>query len=99
MPLWFVSCHSRNDEKISSRLSMTPSPFPPFADLSYSAKARKPFPLREAGCDVKLPKSSVPLSIVPLQLRSNASHASSDVDAVQESLSFVLSLFKSNLTP
>src|SRR5258705_10816410 len=102
MPLWFVSCHRRSDEKIASRWSTTSSPFPPFSVLSYSVRARKPFfssPAGGPGCGVKLPKSSCPLSIVPLPLRSKVSQASSEPEAVQERPSGVPSLFMSNSTP
>src|SRR5260370_5010515 len=87
---------------MASFWSITPSPFPPFAGLSYSAKARNPFrstPGGGGGCAVRFPNNSVPLSMTPLPFRSSASHASSDPAAVQESFSFLPSLLKSKLTP
>jgi hypothetical protein len=66
---------------------INPSPFPPLTALSNSARAKKPFFSLDAGCGVKLPKSSEPLSIVPLPFRSNASQAWSDPDLVHEILS------------
>src|SRR5205085_7223583 len=101
-PLWLVSCHSRKDEKIASRLSITPSPLPPCTGLSYSARARKPFfscPAGGSGCGVKLPNNSAPLLITPSPLRSSASHASSAPAAVHESLSALPSPSRSKLTP
>src|SRR5205085_8911822 len=99
MPLWFVSCQRRNEAKIPSRGPIQPSPLPPFTGLSYSANARKPFGVAEGGCGVKLPNNSVPLSIVPLPLRSKASQASSESAAVHAHLSDVPSLSRSNATP
>src|SRR5438876_5835056 len=81
---------------------MTPSPLPPFHDLSYRASARNPFRVAPAGAEgwgLVLPNTSLPLSIVPLPLRSKTNQASSEPAAVQESLSFVPSLFKSKFTP
>src|SRR6185503_15581148 len=75
---------------------------PPLIDLSYSVKARKPFlysPAGGAGCGVKLPNNSDPLSTKPLPFRSNTNHASSDSAVVQESFSLKPSLSKSNSTP
>ena len=72
--------------KTASRLSITPSPLPPLAGRSKTASARKPLgssPAGGAGCGVKLPNNSCPLSIAPLPLRSKASHASSAPAAVQ----------------
>src|SRR5438477_9862620 len=103
MPLWFVSCHSRRLKKIASRRSITPSPLPPFSGLSYSASARNPLrPTPEGGgggCAVKLPNSSVPLSITPLPLRSSASQASSEFTDVHETRSLRPSPLRSNITP
>src|SRR5215207_249730 len=81
---------------------MTPSPLPPFCALSYSARARKPLremPVAGSGCGVKLPNSSLPLSIVPLPLRSSTRNASSEASDVHASCSFSPSLSKSKLTP
>src|SRR5712691_9310251 len=55
---------------MASRLSIIPSPFPPFAGLSNSANARKPFGFGEFGCGVALPNSSRPLSTAPLPKKS-----------------------------
>src|SRR5258707_4936392 len=102
MPLWLLSCHRRKLEKIASRPSITPSPLPPFHDLSYRASARNPFRVAPAGAGpwgVVLPNSSLPLSIVPSLSRSKTNHASSESASVQDSLSFVPSLFKSKFTP
>lgn len=99
MPLWFVSCHSRSEEKIVSPLSILPLLLPPSIGLSYSASAINPFGLAEEGCRVKLPNNSVPLSIEPLPLRSRASHESSDPLAVQPSRSAVPSPLISKSTP
>src|SRR5205085_1308551 len=101
-PLWFTSCQRRSELKIASRLSMMPSPFPPFCGLSYSARARKPFfscPAGGSGWGVKLPNNSAPLLITPSPLRSSASHASSAPAAVHESLSALPSPSRSKLTP
>src|ERR1700735_4651887 len=65
IPSWFASNHKRNAEKTASRKSMIPSPLPPFAGRSYTASAAKPFGLLEGGCEVKLPKSCLPLSMRP----------------------------------
>src|ERR1043165_1039502 len=81
---------------------MTPSPLPPFSGLSYSASARKPLrptPRGGCGCGEKLPKSSAPLSIDPLPLRSSASHASSEAIAVHAVFSATVSSLTSKLTP
>src|ERR1700730_5210762 len=76
--------------------------FPPFSGLSYSARARKPFfswPTGGSGWGVKFPKSSCPLSIVPLPLRSRASHASSEPTLVHAILSLPPMLLRSKSTP
>jgi hypothetical protein len=102
IPLWFRSCHSRRFENTASLLSMSPSPLPPFSGLSYSARARNPFhfwPWGGFGCGVKLPNSSVPLSMMPFAFRSRASHASSEPKAVQETRSAFPSLSRSKFTP
>src|SRR5438093_8720071 len=102
MPLWFVSCHNRSDEKILSVLFIKPSPLPPLAGLSNSLRARNPFfslPNGGGGCDVKLPNNSRPLSIVSFLFLSNASQASSEPGAVQDRCSVDPSPFKSKLTP
>src|SRR6266404_5402734 len=70
-----MSCHRRNLAKIASQLSMIPSPLPPYSGLSYWANARNPFLSISGGgggCGVKLPKSSVPLSIVLFPLPSTS---------------------------
>lgn len=51
---------------MASRLSIIPSPLPPFSGLSNSASARYPCGAAEGACAVKLPKSSLPLSMRPL---------------------------------
>src|SRR5690242_12036711 len=84
IPLWFVSCQSLRLEKIASRLSITPSPLPPFSGLSNSASARNPLGSDDGTCGLKLPNNSVPLSIVPLLLRSSTSQAFVEPGAVQE---------------
>jgi len=59
--------------------------------LVIFANAMKPFfgsPGRGA-CGVKLPNNSVPSSMVPLPLRSSASHASSEFAVVHPRLSAV----------
>src|SRR5437660_12805793 len=99
MPLWFVSCHNRSCENIASRLSMTPSPLPPFSGLSYSASARNPFGVEDGGCGVKLPNNSAPLSMVPLLFLSSTRKASSEPPAVQASLSLAPFELRSKLTP
>src|SRR6185369_463055 len=99
IPLWLASCHKRNDEKITSLLSIVRSPLPPFTGSSKSASAKKPLGLGDAGCGVAFPNSSLPPSIVPFPLRSKASQESSEPALVQESLSLIPSLFRSKLTP
>ena len=94
-----MPCHKRSLEKSASRLSITPSPFPPSLGESSSARARKPFGCPDGSWDVKLPNSSLPLSIVPFPFRSNARNASSDLGAVQAVRSVVPSLLRSNSTP
>src|SRR5205085_9241924 len=69
---------------MASPLSITPSLFPPFACLSYSASARKPFGSDDNGCGVTVPNNSVASSIKPLPLRSSTSQASSESSVVQE---------------
>src|SRR6266404_9744586 len=101
MPLWLVSCQRRNEEKMASRRSIIPSPLPPFAGLSYSARARKPFlisPLGGGGCGAALPNNSVALSIVPLPFLSSTSHASSVFVAVH-AVRIIVPLPSSKLTP
>src|ERR1051325_445521 len=98
-PLWFASCHRRSSGKILSLLSILPSPLPPFSDLSYSARARKPLGVAEKGCGVLLPNNSVPSSMVPLLLRSRARNASSEPGAVHETLCGTPLLLRSNITP
>src|SRR5260370_13021500 len=102
MLLGFVFAESRSEEKRVSRLSITRSLLPPLSGLSYSASARKPFlnsPGGGAGWGVKLPNNSPPLSIMPLPLRSRASHASSAAAAVHDKFSLTPSLSRSNRTP
>src|SRR5262249_59047277 len=83
MPSWFSSIHSNKREKPASPASMIPSPLPPFSGLSNSERDRNPFGIEVLGWGVWLPKSSVPLSIVPLPLRSRARKALRDPAAVQ----------------
>src|ERR1700754_1738246 len=99
MPLWFVSCQRRRCVKILSRSSISLSPLPPLAGLSNSANARKPFLLLAAGCGVKSPNNSEPVSTVPLPLRSSASQASSEPAMVQPRRSLVPFPFRSKSTP
>ncbi len=94
-----VSCQRRRLAKMASLLFISPSPFPPFSSLSYSARPRNPFCAADGGCGVKLPNSSPTLSTVPLSLRSRASQASSEPTAVQDNSSFVPSALMSNKTP
>src|ERR1035438_8808054 len=60
---------------MASRLSITPSPLPPFSGRSKTASALYPLGSSLFGWSVKLPKSSFPLSITPLPLRSSAKKA------------------------
>src|SRR5205807_1076802 len=102
MPLWFKSCQRRNEEKMASVLSITPSALPPFSIWSYTARARKPLracPAGGTGCAVKFPKSSVPLSIMPFPFRSNTRNASSVTLDVQETCSELPSPLRSKFTP
>jgi hypothetical protein len=97
-----MSCHNLSEANMASCLSITSSPFPPFGDLSNSARAIKPLGLTfggGAGCGVKFPNNSAPLSIVPLPLRSSARKASSDPDAVHDKCSAVPLLSRSKSTP
>src|SRR2546425_4606706 len=97
-----MSCHRRNLEKMASRLSMIPSPLPPYSGLSYWANARNPFlsvPGGGLGCGVKLPNISVPLSILPLPVRSRTSHASPDPGDDHANLSAEPSPSRSKFTP
>src|SRR2546423_4939712 len=97
-----MSCHRHRLENIESRLSITPSRFPPFAGLSYSARARNPFgptPCGGRGWGVKFPNNSLPLSMAPLSLRSRTSQASSEPDAVHAKRSAPPLLSRSKLTP
>src|SRR6266481_9452532 len=84
---------------MASFWSITPSPLPPFAGLSYSARARNPFGVAEGGCGVTSPNNSRPFSINPLPSRSSASHASSAPDKVQARLSAAPSPSRSKFTP
>src|SRR5262245_46382020 len=81
--------------------SIRPSPFPPFAGLSNSARARKPFLATPCivGCGLRLPNNSIPLSMIPLPLRSKASQASSEPADVQARRSATPLASKSKLTP
>lgn len=84
---------------MASLLLISPSLLPPLSCLSYSASARKPLGFQEADCGVKLPNSSFPFSIVPLPLRSNASHESSEYAVVHETPSGIPLLLRSKRTP
>src|SRR6266404_1161850 len=84
---------------MASWLSIMPSPLPPFAGLSNSASAAKPFRLFDRGCGVKLPNSSRPLSTVPFPFLCSTRKASSEPAAVQSSRSVVPLVLMSKLTP
>src|SRR6266542_2413544 len=97
-----MSCHKRSELKMESHVLIFPSPFPPLAGLSYSARARKPFlasPAGGSGWRVKLPNITVALSITRLPFRSSVSQASSLPAAVQDRCSAVPSLLRSKATP
>src|SRR5262245_38702065 len=102
MPLWFVSCQRRSEEKIESPLSILPSPLPIFSGLSNTSRARKPFfDVSDGGegCGERLPNNYVPLSITPLLLRSSTSQASSELADVQARRSADPLASRSKLTP